>query len=194
MFYIVEDYQKSARMQFFGKAILTAKSQIQVINGFYLKETHKLNDTIDFLVTMTNVIKQLSRDLRVIPSRFIHRDSYTAFQDKLRKSHPDTAYLTSFEAFQTLNKKSSLRTVREYLARMLLRIKGMSPERVSAVLDVWETPRALYEAMYLRSQEGDRTTSGHSKPRGPEMMFADDVPGEGRRQIGNALSKEVRCC
>lgn len=190
VFYIVEDYQKTAKMQFFGKAILTAKSQIQVINGFFLKETHQLNDTIDYLVTMTNVIKRLSRDLKVIPSRHLHRNSYTAFQKHLRKAYPHETFLTSFDAYQAMNKKSSAKTVREYLARMLLRIKGMSPERVSAVLDVWETPRELFEAM--RERHGQGLLYNGKKARGPELMFADQVPGEGRRKIGNALSQEVR--
>lgn len=148
-----------------------------------------MNDTIDYLVTMTKVIKQTTHDLRIIPPRYIDRNTYTALQKKLRATYPKEAFLTSFEAFQTLNKKSTLKTVKEYLARMLLRIKGMSPERVSAVLDVWETPRALFEAMRARHEAG--LVYQGKKAIGPEMMFAEQVPGEGRRKIGNALSKEV---
>lgn len=179
-------------MPFQGKQIMTAKSQVQVINGFFLKETHKLADTIDYLVTMTKVIKASAGDLNVIPSRYLSRTNYVSLQTKLRADYP-TPFLTSYEAFQELNKKNILRTTKEYLARMLLVVKGMSPERVSAVLDVWETTRALYEAMKERHTQG--VLEDGRRKRGPELMFADMVPGEGRRKIGDALSKAVslRC-
>lgn len=178
-------------MQYHGKQIMTAKSQLQVINGFYLKETKKLSDTIDYLVTMTKVIKSMAKDLHIIPSRFLQRTTYAALQTKLREAHKDKVFLTSYEAYQALNKKSNLRTVQEYLARMLLRVKGMSPERVSAMLDVWQTPRALYEAMKARHAQGI-IVDGRKK-RGPELMFADMINGVGRRKIGDALSKKVSC-
>jgi crossover junction endonuclease MUS81 len=103
---------------------------------------------------------------------------------------------------------------------MLLCVKGMSAERVSAVLDVWETPRAMWEGLKRRLEEGElgdgdqeetlrneesqgRSTPGiaetankkakksKSKARDPDLFFADVVQGEGRRKIGDALSKEV---
>ncbi|GMK55082.1 hypothetical protein CspeluHIS016_0201380 [Cutaneotrichosporon spelunceum] len=188
VFYIVEDYQKSHQMQYQSKQIMTAKSQVQVINGFFLKETHKLSDTIDYLVTMTKVITASAGDLHVIPSRYLSRTTYASLQTKLRANHT-YPFLTSYEAFQELNKKSNLRTTREYLARMLLVIKGMSPERVGAMLDVWETPRELYEAMKARYEQG--VLGDARRKRGPEFMFADMVPGEGRRKIGDALSKAI---
>lgn len=189
VFYIVEDWQVAERMEFNGKQIMTAKSQIQVVSGFFLKETHKLNDTIDFLVTMTNVVSGLVRDLHVIPSRHVSRTSYAALQRRLREDHPGKAFLSSFEVYQSLNDKSAARTVYEGLGRMLLCVKGMSPEKVSAILDVWDTPRALYEAMVSRHAQG--AVGVGRKTRGPEMMFADEVPGEGRRKIGDVLSKAV---
>lgn len=189
VFYIVEDWQVAERMEFNGKQIMTAKSQVQVVSGFFLKETHKLSDTIDFLVTMTDVVSGLVRDLHVIPSRFISRTSYAPLQRRLREQNPGEAFLSSFEVFQSLNDKTAARTVYEGLGRMLLCVRGMSPEKVSAILDCWDTPRALYEAMALRHSRG--LLHSGKKTRGPEMMFADDVPGEGRRKIGDVLSKAV---
>lgn len=189
VFYIVEDWQVAERMEFNGKQIMTAKSQIQVVSGFFLKETHKLADTIDFLVTMTNVVSGLVRDLHAIPSRHVSRTSYAALQRRLREEHPGKAFLSSFEVYQSLNDKSAARTVYEGLGRMLLCVKGMSPEKVSAILDCWDTPRALYEAMVSRHAQG--VVGEGRKRRGPELMFADEVPGEGRRKIGDVLSRAV---
>lgn len=157
-----------------------------MISGFFLKETHKLNDTIDFLATMTSVIERTHRDLEMIPPRFISRTSYSSLQATLRKTYPDKAFLTSFDSYQALNDKSGSRTVYETLARMLLCVKGMSPERVAAVLDKWDTPLGLFEAMKRRHSEGARTEGRKTRP--PSMMFADEVAGEGRRKIGDAQS------
>ena len=81
--------------------------------------------------------------------------------------------------------------------RMLLSVKGMSAERVSAILDTWETPRDIWDALQNRNQAtvslGENETQGKKKTkvRGPELYFADEVQGEGRRKVGDALSKEV---
>lgn len=177
---------------------MTAKSQIQVHNRFFLKETHRLSETIDWLVTMTGVITaQHNSILQMIPTRFLSRSSYSALQTHLRQTHPATKFLTSYQAYQDLNDKSASKTLREKFARMLMCVKGMSAERVSAVLDEFETPKAVWEAMKSREQEGQSQEGGESlggkgkKKRGADMFFADRVKGEGRRKVGDALSKEV---
>ena len=195
VFYIVEDWQVGQNMEYSGLQIMTAKSQIQVHNRFFLKETHRLAETIDFLATMTEIIasSHSDRDLHIIPTRFLSRSTYSALQTHLRTEHPAHAFLTSFEAYQDLNDKSASKTLREKFARMLLCIKGMSPERVSAVLDEWDTPRGLWEALQARMAEAVVGPGGDTakKVRGPEMFFADRIAGAGRRKIGDALSKEV---
>lgn len=174
---------------------MTAKSQIQVHNRFFLKETHRLSETTDFLATMTDVIasSHVDKDLSIIPTRFLSRSSYAALQTYLRKERPSLTFLTSFTAYQDLNDKSASKTLREKFARMLLCVKGMSAERVSAVLDEWDTPKALWDALKVRSEavEEDQWKS-KTKTRGREMFFADRMQGEGRRKVGDALSRDVR--
>lgn len=189
-------------MQYDGKQIMTAKSQIQVHNRFSLKETSKLSQTIDFLATMTKVIQAslAHTDLHVIPTRHLSRSTYKALQSYLRHTEPSTTFLTSFEAYQDLNDKNASRTLKVAFGRMLLSVKGMSAERVSAILDIWETPREMWEALKARIAEADAAgvpaesdgkVRKKNKTRGPDLFFADTVQGEGRRKIGDALSKEV---
>jgi crossover junction endonuclease MUS81 len=185
-------------MQYDGKQIMTAKSQIQVHNRFHLKETTKLSQTIDFLVTMTKVIQSTLKhqDLHIIPPRHLSRSTFSALQSHLKRSQPGTTYLTSFEAYQNLNDKNASRTLKVAFGRMLLSVKGMSAERVSAILDTWETPRDIWDALQIRNQEPESIGEGEmqgkkKKVRGPELYFADTVQGEGRRKVGDALSKEV---
>ncbi|KAK6903081.1 hypothetical protein I203_108343 [Kwoniella mangroviensis CBS 8507] len=198
IYYIVEDWQVTERMEYHGLQIMTAKSQIQIHNRFFLKETHKLSETIDFLTTMTKVIQSSYRDksLYIIPTRYLSRSTYKSLQHHLKETYPDKEFLTSFGAYQELNDKSASQTLKEKFARMLLCVKGMSAERVSSILDIWETPRSLYES--LKEREGqpkelevvDEST-GKGRKRAKEMFFADCVKGEGRRKIGDALSREL---
>ena len=195
IFYIVEDWQLGKHMEYSGLQIMTAKSQIQVHNRFFLKETRQLSETIEFLATMTDVIasSHANRDLSIIPTRLLSKSSYSAFQAHLRKEHPTETFLTSFAAYQDLNDKSASKTLREKFARMLLCVKGMSAERVSSVLEIWETPRKLWEALKADVEVPDESQKKPSKKvRGPETVFADRIQGEGRRKIGDALSREVR--
>ncbi|OCF44157.1 hypothetical protein I317_01949 [Kwoniella heveanensis CBS 569] len=213
IYYIVEDWQVAERMEYHGLQIMTAKSQIQVHNRFFLKETHRLSETIDFLGTMTRVIQSSlqGKSIRMIPTRYLSRSTYAPLQASLRLLHPDQSYLISFQAYQELNDKSASQTLREKFARMLLCVKGMSAERVSAILDVWETPRGLWESMkehdlsFAQGQaEADANDNrgaaavaaaagGKKKQKkgGKDSFFADKVQGEGRRKIGDALSKEL---
>ncbi|WWD16092.1 hypothetical protein CI109_100517 [Kwoniella shandongensis] len=200
VYYIVEDWHVAEKMEYHGLQIMTAKSQIQVHNRFFLKETHKLSETIDFLATMTNVIKSShqGKSVHVIPTRFLSRSTYGPLQAHLKDAYPLNKFHTSFVAYQDLNDKSASQTLREKFARMLLCVKGMSAERVSAVLDEWETPIALWESLkeHNKTTESLESTDGADKggkkrKRGKEMMFADKIKGEGRRKIGDALSKEL---
>ncbi|WVF72028.1 hypothetical protein IAT40_006840 [Kwoniella sp. CBS 6097] len=201
IYYIVEDWQVAERMEYHGLQIMTAKSQIQVHNRFFLKETHRLSETIDFLATMTRVIQSSheGKPIHLIPTKYLSRSTYAPLQTSLRTLHPDKTHLISFQAYQELNDKSASQTLREKFARMLLCVKGMSAERVSAILDIWETPRGLWESMKEHDQafstgdgEGSAEKAGGKKrKRGKDAFFADKIQGEGRRKIGDALSKEL---
>ena len=211
IYYIVEDWQTSHHMEWSGQQIMTAKSQIQVHNRFFLQETHRLSETIDFLTMMTKIITASHQDieLHVIPTRYLSRSTYRAFQKHLRTTERSTSFLTSWQAYQDLNDKNASRTLKETFARMMMCVRGMSAEKVSAILDQFETPISLWEALKARREEeqvylaaqkagtqdddmtGAKKAKGKSKRRGPELFFADGIPGEGRRKIGDALSKDV---
>lgn len=74
---------------------------------------------------------------------------------------------------------------------MLLCVKGLSAEKVGAMLEKWDTPIALYESLKRRVEEEPEEVPTGKKHRGPELYFADQFAGEGRRKIGDALSREV---
>lgn len=97
-------------------------------------------------------------------------------QAELRRSG---TYLTTFAAFQALNSKSASLTLRDICGKMLLCIRGMSAEKVSEVLDVWQTPHDLW---YAYNQPGITADA---------LLSSTINPPEQRKRVGPALSAKV---
>ncbi|KZS98881.1 hypothetical protein SISNIDRAFT_447705 [Sistotremastrum niveocremeum HHB9708] len=240
VFYLVEEYDPAKFKEFFDLQINTALSQTLVIDNFIVQETRSLQFTIDYLVRLHEKIIQNHENetLRIIPPHMLKRHSYVALQKHLR-SNPSIrtphssqfsqdpqkgvapSYLISYADFDSLNSKSGLTTVRECWARMLLCIRGMSPEKVAMVIDRYPYPRALWEAfraaegreegrgdLGLGDSEGEslgggggdsmgQRSSRKGKARGKAESARELLCGLGeakvasRRKIGQALSGQV---
>ncbi|KAJ6469446.1 restriction endonuclease type II-like protein [Mycena sanguinolenta] len=214
VFYLVEAYDTQRQMEEWGPQIKTALSSTAVVDGFLCNETKNVEDTIAFLATVTEELRRshARKDLFVIPTHMIRRHSYLDLQKYLRANHPARCYVTSFKDFQALNSKSAHTTVRDTWARMLLCVKGMSAEKVGAVVDRWDTPRALWqafraaqeteqEALAVEAAAADVLAAGPAKGKGrkkksalPEArLMLQGVGGAegGARAIGQALSSKL---
>ncbi|KAJ7669347.1 ERCC4 domain-containing protein [Mycena polygramma] len=209
--YLVEAYDTQKQREGYAVQIDTALSSTQVVDGFLVKETKHMNDTIAYLANLTEELirEHTMKNLYVIPPHMIRRHSYVDLQKHLRHKYPDRCYVTSYADFQALNSKSAYTTVRDTWARMLLCVKGMSAEKVGAVVERWDTPRALWEA-FREAQEkeeealaweaADAGAAGSSKGKGkkksavPEArMMLQGVGGSegGVRAIGPTLSTKL---
>ncbi|KAG9048807.1 Crossover junction endonuclease mus81 [Tulasnella sp. UAMH 9824] len=216
VFYVVEHYQTSKHRESYDKMIDTALSSTQIVDGFKVKETESLKETAAFLAQIHKTLLRThqNRDLRIIPTHFIRRYYYTAMQKHLRDTQPDQVYLTTWDAFGVLNAKSGLLTTRECWARMLLCVNGLSPEKVAAIIDLYDTPKALWESFAAAEEEEDierqreseervaRQAANGGKEKGKERgkrsavipakhMLTRMPNGIGRRKIGAALSEKV---
>lgn len=140
----------------------------------------------------------------IIPPDAIQRHSYVALQKQLRLHHPDISYLTTYTSFRELN-KSGATSLREVFARMLLCISGMSAEKVSTVLEVYDTPFSLHRA-FKAAEEREQNelalesqlalcepAKGRKKKSAvvPARLMLTGLEGKGRRHIGDALSTQV---
>ncbi|KAG8933721.1 Crossover junction endonuclease mus81 [Tulasnella sp. 417] len=216
VFYVIEHYQTSKHRENYEKMINTALSSTQIVDGFKVKETESLKETAAFLAQIHKTLLRThqNRDLRIIPTHIIRRHSYTAMQKHLRDTQPDQVHLTTWDAFGVLNAKSGLLTARECWARMLLCVNGLSPEKVAAIIDLYETPKALWESFAAAEEEEDierqreeeeflarqAANGGKDKAKGrgkrsagiPAKHMLTRMPnGVGRRKIGAALSEKV---
>jgi crossover junction endonuclease MUS81 len=147
-----------------GQTIDSILSATQVTDGFLVKETTSIKDTINYYTILHNQIARIyavrlrfrckdvaltdiqGEDVYAIPSDVIRRHNYLKFQKYLQGKHPAHRYHTSFSQHQMLNSKSGWTTVRETWAKMLLCVKGLGAEKVAAVVEQYSTPRALWDA------------------------------------------------
>ncbi|KAJ7579013.1 ERCC4 domain-containing protein [Mycena floridula] len=203
IFYVVEDYDVDRNRTDFAVQIDTALSSTQVVDGFMVKETKSVQDTVNYYAGLhEQILDAYTGDLFVLPSEIIRRHSYFKFQKTLRRNRPDRPYLTTWSKFQDLNTKSGFTTVRETWARMLLCIRGMSAEKVGLVVEKYPTFQSMYNAFREaevdeendRMQEQRDTLEG-KKPKKSSIrearLLIAEVGGNAGRKIGPALSTAV---
>ncbi|KAG8679660.1 Crossover junction endonuclease mus81 [Ceratobasidium sp. 394] len=207
VYYLVEDYDTERIVRQWREQINTALSSTQVIDRFFLKETTSIEDTLDYLSGLHKTILMLYKDkaLYIIPPQLIKRHRFLELKKQLNANDPERAYHTTYKSYQILNRKNGFYTLQDNMARILQCIRGLSGEKIAALIEFYPTPRSLYEAFKeaeeKQSSWQDPTasqTSGKGKGKKaaksgaptPEMMLAE-LGGQGRRKIGPALSKHI---
>ncbi|KAK0459485.1 uncharacterized protein EV420DRAFT_1674299 [Desarmillaria tabescens] len=208
VYYLVENYKVDHALKEYELQINTALSSTQVVDGFMVKETRDIKDTITWYVGVHKGLMDAykEKDLYIIPSTAIRRHSYLDTQKMLRDRHPDRVYLTTFTQFQSLNSKNRFTTVSTVWAKMLLSVHGLSAEKVGAILNKYPTPTSLYvafreaEDLQRVMQEFEDSNGGPQVPKGKRKARSDvpkaellltDINRESGRPIGDALSKKI---
>lgn len=149
MTYIIEDFSISAeRGEKYGEAVESAVANTQVVNGYFVKQTGKLDDTIKYLAKMTNMLQEIyeKKTLHVIPSRVLHSKTYLALQRKLRGEQPDKENYITFSAFSSLCSKSDAMSLRDVFLKMLMCTRGVTGEKALEIQRKWKTPIEFFEA------------------------------------------------
>ncbi|KAG2197998.1 hypothetical protein INT47_004965 [Mucor saturninus] len=151
--YVVEEYNRADAVNFGIQAVQTAMSSLQIIDGFFLKTTEGVDETIAFFVSVTKLIHQIYKNtvLYTIPGHIITRQNYLslkkAFKDKSNRHVTEkSAYLITYPMFSQLNTKNGGTTVHEIFIRMLSTIQGVNAERALSLIKIYPTPNALLKA------------------------------------------------
>ena len=184
--YLVEDMHVSELVQRYGAQIQTALSSTQVIDGFFVHRTAHGQGTVDFLVTMHDTVQHMYKDkpLYVLREEQIQRDTYAQMQRMMRAEHPGTRFHTSFHTYQELHTKTSASgSLLDMWTRMLLCIRGVSPEKAQELTRRWPTPAHLLHA-YAQCASVHDAQHLLSTTIDPATRLT-------RRRIGQALSKRV---
>ena len=149
--YLIEEFSLSTEKSTkFHEAIQSAIASTQVVNGYFVKRTTKLDETIRYLARMTKILKARyeSKPLYLIPTAALTPSTYLSLLSHLQThpSHVDRSYHITYPSFASLSSKSDTLTLRDVFLKMLMCTRGISGDKALAIQKHWGTPRAFVEA------------------------------------------------
>ncbi|KAL8912474.1 MAG: hypothetical protein Q9172_007499 [Xanthocarpia lactea] len=182
--YLLEDINISQETWTkYHAAVQSAIASTQVVNGYFVKRTKGIDDTIRYLTRMTRTLKEMyeSKPLTILPSSILSPTTYLPLLDHLRTSQPEESHNITYTSFASLASKSENRTLRDVFLQMLMTTKGITGDKAIEIQKRWTTPNAFIKA-YGRCKD----------QKEKETMVEKGLEGVmGRGKVGKALSKAV---
>lgn len=176
--------------------VASAIANTQVVNGYFMKKTRNLDDSIRYLARMTLLLRKMygvldsaegssasspPSKISLIPSRCLSStQSYLTTLDEQRAKDPSVTFGVTFSTFSLLTSKSDLLSLRDVFLKMLMCIRGVTGEKAIEIQKRWQTPVELVQA-YMALDPKDR-----------ETMVSDKMASlVARKKIQKALSKRI---
>ncbi|KAF3764962.1 hypothetical protein M406DRAFT_62007 [Cryphonectria parasitica EP155] len=186
--YLVEEISLDQQhFQKYEESVQSAIASTQVVNGFTVKKTPKMDDSIRYIARMTEALKKKyeSRPLKVIPTRVITAQNYLPLLHHLRAKEPGSDYYITYPAFASLVSKSDMLTLRDLYLKMLMCTRGVTGEKAMEIQNIWRTPNDFVKAF-------DRCGSGEEgKKRRRELVSSQLGNKVKSKQVGKALSAKI---
>lgn len=186
--YIIEEMaMDSMSFDRYEEAVQSAIASTQVVNGYFLKKTQKIDDTIRYLARMTTLLKKQyeGRPLLVIPTEVITAQNYLPLLEHLRQKEPLTNHYVTYPAFASMASKSEALTLRDVYLKMLMCTKQVTGEKALEIQKRWKTPYEFVKAF----EECGGGEDGKKRKR--ELVFNEMGGLVGRKKIGKALSQNI---
>ncbi|TRX88107.1 hypothetical protein FHL15_011005 [Xylaria flabelliformis] len=186
--YIVEEMSMdSMSFQKYEEAVQSAIASTQVVNGYFLKKTQKMDDTIRYLTRMTMLLKKQyeSKSLLVIPTEILTARNFLPLLEHLREKEPTMGHYISYPAFASMASKSDMMTLRDVYLKMLMCTKQVTGEKALEIQKRWKTPHEFVKA-YERFGAGEE-----GKRWKQDMVFAQMGNLVGRKKIARTLSHKI---
>lgn len=180
--YIIEDYN-IGDIGNMRESIETAISSTQVVNGFFVKRTAKLDDTIRYLVRMTKMLEGIytRQPLPLIPSNLVESRTYPALLRHLNMTFPALRFYPTYADFSSLMSKSGVLTLRDVYLKMLMCFRGVSVEKAVEIQKLYPTPNLLVEAYEACGSDGEKL----------DMIMKSLEKCVGRKKVNGALSGKI---
>jgi crossover junction endonuclease MUS81 len=186
--YIIEEISMNAdHFQKYEEAVESAIASTQVVNGYFVKKTQKMDDTIRYLARMTMLLKSLYelKPLQVIPTRVLTTQNYIPLLAQLEKKQPNTTFNITYSAFASLASKSESLTLRDVYLKMLMCTRGITGEKALEIQRRWKTPYDFTKAFDTCGPGGE----GNKRKR--ELVSNEMGNLVGRKKIAKSLSHKI---
>lgn len=186
--YLIEEISMSAEhFQKYEEAVRSAIASTQVVNGYFVKKTQKVDDTIRYLARMTTMLREMyeKKPLHIIPTQLLTTRNYLPLVESLRSKELGTDYHITYEAFASLASKSESLTLRDVFLKMLMCTRGVTGEKALEIQKRWKTPKAFIEA-YEQCGDGE-----DGKKKKEEMVSKAMAHFVGRKKIPKPVSLKI---
>ncbi|RKF56036.1 Crossover junction endonuclease MUS81 [Erysiphe neolycopersici] len=174
------------------EAILSIIAGMQIVNGYFVKVTQKIEDTIEYLANLSKILREkyASSYLHIIPTNVLTTTTYLPLLAKRREEEPGIDYHISYQAFGCLMSKSERLVLRDILIKMLMCIKGITGEKAMEIQKFWKTPFELAQAYRLIDAEKELSIEEIKKKK-MKLVSCKTNHLTGRRKIGPTLSAAI---
>lgn len=186
--YLVEEITMDAgHFSKYEEAVQSAMASIQVVEGYFLKQTQKLDDSIRYLTRMTMMLKEMyeKKTLYVIPTAVLTAQNYLPLIRHLRETQPTASHHITYPAFASLASKSDMMTLRDVFLKMLMCTRGVTGEKAIEIQKRWKTPYHFVKA-FERCGPGEE-----GKKRKRELVANEMSNLVGRKKIAKAVSQTI---
>jgi crossover junction endonuclease MUS81 len=159
--YVIENFSISAESEDkYGEAVSSAIAGTQVVDNYFVKQTAKLDDTIQYLARMTKTLQAMyeNQGLHVIPTKVIQAQTYLPLITQLRAEDPSKGHFITFSAFSALCGKSDTMTLRDVFLKMLMCTRGVTGEKALEIQRRWRTPTDFITALESRTDQKAKET------------------------------------
>ncbi|CZT02229.1 related to Crossover junction endonuclease MUS81 [Rhynchosporium agropyri] len=187
--YIIEEMANAADR--YEEAVASAIASTQVVNGYFVKKTQKMDDTIRYLVSMTKLLKDKyeMKPLYLIPTKAVTTTNYLPLLEDLAKKQPSVDYHITYDAFADISSKSGNSTLRDTYLKMLMCIRGVTGEKALEIQKRWKTPKDFVDA-YNRIEENEG--KGEQARRKKIDLVSSEMSNlVGRKKIAKVLSVKI---
>ncbi|XP_054707862.1 crossover junction endonuclease MUS81-like [Uloborus diversus] len=146
-----------------------ALANTQIIDGFLIKRTQGVKESVSYLSLMTKLIK----------NKYQNQTLRSASKNLLKKKNVPNAFIT-FTEFNCSSMKNKSLTVKEMFAKHLLQFFGLSVDRAAAIVEHFPTPALFLEAYNNCETEEEQI-----------QLVSSIKFGSFKKNIGPALSRAV---
>ncbi|KAK0618087.1 hypothetical protein B0T17DRAFT_496090 [Bombardia bombarda] len=186
--YLVEEMaMDAAHFSKYEEAVQSAIASIQVVNGYFLKKTQKMDDSIRYLASMTKLLKKVyeGRPLHVIPTKVLTAKNYLPILKHVRAKDPSATHYISYPAFASLASKSDMMTLRDIYLKMLMCTRGITGEKAVEIQKIWKTPNEFIKAF-------EQCGSGEEGKRRRINLVSNSLSHLiGRKKIAKVVSQKI---
>ena len=186
--YLIEEFTMHAdHFQKYEEMVESAIASTQVVNGFFIKKTQKMDDSIRYLARMTMMLKGIyeNKHLQVIPTNVITSQNYLPLLNHIREKEPGSDYHITYGAFASLASKSDSLTLRDVYLKMLMCTRGVTGEKALEIQKRWKTPAEFVQAYEMCG------TGEHGRKQKMELVSGQMGNLIGRKRMGKAASVKI---